>query len=167
MLLTFTTEQTCSRADEIVSYLLGPRLWIPSFDYPDFEEWLQKVHGQLKSEQKRAVVALSRGGVVGAVLYQRKAGEPSTVEMKNVTVRPDARGRYVASFLLRNAEVEAATDFGVREAMVDAKARNLGIRAYLMHNGYRASRTEDLYGLGAGADVVYRKRLPAPGPLRL
>lgn len=158
MEVTFTTERTWARADEIVDYLRGPRLWIPQTDYPDFDDWAAKVHAQLKSEEKRAVVAFVQGVVAGAIIYQRHRGDVDSMEIKNVTVRPDVQGRYFASFLLRNAEVEGARDFGVRSVIVDAKARNVGIRAFLLKNGYLPSGTADLYGLGAGADIIYMKR---------
>lgn len=157
MEILVTTEQTYRRTDEVVHYLLGPRLWIFEQDYPDYDRWVIKVHEQLKHESKRAILALSRGLIVGAVVYQAHQTEPDTLEIKNITVRPDMQGRHVASFLLRNAEVEGRRDFGVCRAVVDAKARNLAIRLYLMKNGYRPKALVDLYGLGAGEDVVYEK----------
>jgi N-acetylglutamate synthase-like GNAT family acetyltransferase len=153
---TVTTDETLRRADEIVDYLRGPCLWIPRLDYPDFDRWTERVHAQLKSEAKRAVVTLSGGNVVGAVIYQRHEVEEA-IEVKNVTVRPDQQGRYVASFMLRNAEIEGATDFGVGRVIVDAKAKNLAIRSFLLKSGYRPVTTTDLYGLGAGADILYEK----------
>jgi ribosomal protein S18 acetylase RimI-like enzyme len=165
MHFVFTTEQTGKRADEIVDYLLGPRLWIPQVDYPDFDVWATKVpgfgswHTQLKKESKRAIIALARESVIGAIIYQRHQVLPDVLEIKNITVRPDARGRFMASFLLRNAEVEGAHDFGSHEVLVDAKARNTAIRTFLLRNSYKALGIADLYGLGAGEDVVYRKRL--------
>lgn len=32
----FTNEYSPTRVDEIVAYLLGPRLWTPQANYPDF-----------------------------------------------------------------------------------------------------------------------------------
>ena len=157
MELTFTSDGVGGRADELVDYLRGPRLWIPQRDYPDFDRWADKVHAQLKSEEKRAIVALARRAVVGAVIYQRHKTMPEALEIKNITVRPDKRGRFVAGFLLRNAEVEGAADYGVDEVVVDAKARNAALRAYLFRQGYRPRGVTDLYGLGAGDDVVYGK----------
>jgi ribosomal protein S18 acetylase RimI-like enzyme len=153
---TFTSDEG-KRADEIVDYLRGPRLWIPKLDYPDFDRWAEAVHAQLKTEAKRAMVALASGVVVGAVIYQRHRTVKHALEIKNLTVRPDMRGRFIASFLLRNAEIEGSADYGVHEALVDAKARNAGIRAHLVRHGYRVRAVQDLYGLGAGDDVVYGK----------
>src|SRR5208282_2454062 len=147
---TFTSEGTGGRADELVDYLRGPRLWIPQVDYPDFDGWADKVHQQLKSEEKRALVALSYRNIVGAIVYQRHKTVTSALEIKNLTVRPDMRGRFIARFLLRNAEIEGAADYDVSEVLIDAKARNIALRAYLLGQGYHVRGVEDLYGLGAG-----------------
>jgi len=166
MKVVFTSEETWKRADEVVDYLRGPRLWIPRLQYPDFDQWLEKAWCQLRSEKKRTLLALVDGRIAAAVIYQRHADDPSVLEVKNVSVRPDWRGRLVASFLLRNAEVEGSRDFGSREAVVDAKAENVAVRAYLLRNGYVPADVLDLYGLGAGPDVLYRKPLkPAPSIL--
>jgi ribosomal protein S18 acetylase RimI-like enzyme len=159
MEVLFTSDRTVRMADEIVDYLLGPRLWIPRIDYPDFEGWVEKVHGQLKREEKRALIGIASGRVVGAVVYQRHLALPGALEVKNLTVRPDVQGRHVASFMLRNAEVEGSRDYGSSEVLVDAKVRNAGIRAFLLRNGYAVSGLSDLYGLRAGDDVLFRKRL--------
>lgn len=154
-------------ADQVADYLRGPRLWVPRTDYPDFEEWLQRAHAQLKSEEKRAVLALSGGDIVGAVIYQRHRRDAGVLEIKNVSVRPDARGRHVASFLLRNAEVEGAADFSCLSATADTKAGNFAMRSYLVRNGYSLSGGLDLYGLSSGEDAIYTKRLTGRGVLLL
>lgn len=153
----FTTEQSTTRADEIIDYIRGPRLWVPRLDYPDFDRWLEKVHEELKTETKRALLALSANQVIGAIIYQRHRQLPEVVEIKNLTVRPDMRGRCVASFLIRNAEVEGCRDFTAHRVVVDTKARNLAMRSFLFHCGYTPQQIIDLYGLGAGQDVVYEK----------
>jgi ribosomal protein S18 acetylase RimI-like enzyme len=159
MEILFSTEQSIRLADEIVDYLRGPRLWIPKVNYPDFDAWTEKVHAQIKNEAKRAILALSFGELVGAVIYQRHKEEPEALELKNITVRPDLRGRYVASFLLRNAEIEGCQDYGVSRVLVDAKADNYGIRALFLQSGYKTVEAMDLYGLGAGTDIIYSKSI--------
>lgn len=153
----FTTDESVRRADEVADYLRGPRLWIPRTDYPDFEEWLSRAHSQLKREEKRAVLALDSGRIAGVVLYQEHRGLPGVLELKNISVRPDVRGRHFAAFMLRNAEVEGVRDFGTRSVVVDAKSGNRGIRSLLLGAGYRPSSVIDLYGLDSGKDVVYSK----------
>ena len=157
MRMLFTTEETLRRADELVDYLRGPRLWLPASDYPDYDAWLERAHAALKREAKRAVLAIAGSVVVGAVVYQRHREDTSALEVKNITVRADQRGRRIASFLLRSAEIEGLADFGCRRVVCDAKVGNLAVRAFLRASGYVPADVRDLYALGAGADVVYEK----------
>ena len=157
----FTNEYPVSRLDEAVSFLSGPRLWIPQNDYPDFLDWAQKTHNELKSDVKRAIIALSRNNIIGVVIYQRHKKDKSSLEIKNLTVRPDARGRYIASFLLKNAEVEGAQEFHPEFITCDAKAKNLKIMYFLLRHHYKIAGKDDLYRLNSGEDVVYKKRLDA------
>ena len=155
----FTNEYNSSRLDEIVDYLRGPRLWIPCNDYPDFNEWLQKVHNELRTETKRAVIALSQNQIAGVVIYQRHKNIADTIELKNLTIRPDQRGRYIASFLIRNAEIEGLRDFGLTRMLCDSKANNWAIRLFLLRHHYSIVTEEDLYKLGTGKDIIYQKDL--------
>lgn len=155
----FTNEYSPSRVDEIVAYLLGPRLWTPQANYPDFGDWVQKTHQEIKNEIKRVIIALSLNQIVGVMVYQRHKKFAKTLELKNLTVRPDLRGRYLASFLIKNAEVEGAIEFGAVDVLCDAKATNFGIRLFLMQHRYQIVGETDLYNLNAGTDIVYRKNL--------
>jgi len=155
----FTNEYSTGKLDEIVSYLLGPRLWIPKVDYPDFYDWADRSYRELKRENKRAMVALSYNDVVGVVIYQRHKKCRDTLEIKNLTVRPDKRGRYIASFLLRNAEIEGKREHKSNSVLCDAKAGNAEISGFLTRNGYKAIAECDLYCLDAGKDVIYKKNL--------
>ena len=155
----FTTEYPLSRLDEIVSYLLGPRLWIPRTDYPDFEDWAQRAYREIKKETKRIILALLQNQIVGIIIYQRHKQFPEALELKNLTVRPDQRGRYIASFLIRSAEVEGIREFGVASVLCDAKASNFEVRMFLAQHKYRIITKTNLYHLNAGSDIVYCKDL--------
>lgn len=155
----FTNEYPIGRIDEIVSYLLGPRLWIQGNDYPDFLDWANKTYDELKKEQKRALVAIQSNKIVGVTIYQQHKKEKEALEIKNLTVRPDARGRYIASFLLRNSEIEGLRDFKSKYILCDAKENNFAIRGFLLKHHYRSVTKADLYHLGMGDDIVYKKRL--------
>ncbi len=155
----FTNDYPFSRLDEIVSYLLGPRLWIPSTDYPDFLDWADRTWLELKKENKRAIITLSYNGIVGITVYQRHKKYADALEIKNLTVRPDYRGRYIASFLLKNTEIEGAKEFKSKYILCDAKAKNISVRNFLFKNRYQIMAKTDLYNLSAGEDLVYRKNL--------
>ncbi|MFZ2664566.1 MAG: GNAT family N-acetyltransferase [Patescibacteria group bacterium] len=155
----FTNEYPASKIDEIVSFILGPRLWIPNTDYPDFLEWADKSHKELSKESKRALIALSYGNVVGVCVYQKHKRFKDTLEIKNLTVRPDLRGRYLASFLLRNTEIEGFREFKSNCILCDAKANNFEVKFFLLKHKYLMAGSEDLYRLGSGEDVIYKKKL--------
>ena len=158
----FTNEGIDSRADEVCAFLSGPRLGIPVTDYPDYQRWLEKVHHQLKTEDKRALVCLRSGNVIGVALYQLHKDVMGTLEIKNISVRPDARGRFIANFFLRNVEIEGQVDYGLlQQVIVDIKAANLQMLRLLGRHQYSEIGRVDLYGLGAGEDIILRKPLEA------
>jgi ribosomal protein S18 acetylase RimI-like enzyme len=155
----FTNEYKLSKLDEIISYLLGPRLWVPHGDYPDFLDWADRTYKELKKEGKRAMIALYNNDIVGVSIYQKHKKYDDALEIKNLTVRPDQRGRYVASFLLRNTEIEGSNDFKTGYVLADAKAKNFQIKSFLLRNHYRILERDDLYQLGAGEDIIYKKEI--------
>lgn len=159
MRFIFTNEFKISKLDEIIQYLAGPRLWIPQRDYPDYYDWLDKVYRQVKKEKKRAVIALSRNEVVGVVIYQKHLKIKQCLEIKNLTVRPNVRGRYVASFLMRNAEFLGEREYKCKKVICDTKAHNFAIRSFLLRHSYLPQGFSDLYKLKSGRDIVFTKSL--------
>lgn len=155
----FTTEFAESKIDEIVHFLLGPRLWVPATDYPDFLDWADRCVAQLKHQHKRAVLCMQGMALVGVALYQRHKQYADTLEIKNLTVLPQVRGRYIASFLLRNAEVEGQRDFASQWAVGDAKSTNYSVAQFMTRHHYAIADQRDLYQKGAGQDLVFRKKL--------
>lgn len=155
----FTNEYSDSKLDEIISFISGPRLWIPKTDYPDFDEWAEKSWRELKKDAKRAMVAFTLSNVVGVVIYQRHKKIKDALELKNLTVRPEVHGRYIASFLLRNSEIEGAIEFKSSYVICDAKKHNLPIRFFLERHHYKVVGSEDLYSLNSGSDLIYQKPL--------
>ena len=162
---SFTNEYLPSKIDEIVGFLMGPRLLIPNRDYPDILDWFQKVWQQLHSQEKRALIALEGETVAGVVIYQRHKLVPLALEIKNLTVRPESAGRKYASLLMRNAEIEGARDFGSRKVLCDAKRDNTAVRMFLASQGYLLADVRDLYKKGAGVDSVFAKAIMPSFPL--
>lgn len=160
----FTNEYSSSQREGVLDVLRRPRLWVPEADYPDYQQWLGKVEAQLGENEKRAMVSYLGPVAVGAIVYQRHRSRPNTVEIKNISVQPDARGRYVGSFLLRNVELEATrNDFPeCNELIVDTKISNLDMITFLMRHHYSIAGIDDLYRLGAGSDATLVKTVSAP-----
>ncbi|MDB5170433.1 MAG: hypothetical protein JWO35_127 [Candidatus Saccharibacteria bacterium] len=157
----FTNEHRMSDVGNIIGVLEKPRLWVPESDYPDYYYWLEKVESELGTQQKRAMLAYAGAVPVGVVLYQKHRTRHNTVEIKNISVSPDQRGRYVGSFLLKNAEVEALnSDYPeCTSVVVDTKATNTGMVDFLVRHRYAPAGVTDLYGLGAGDDILFAKTL--------
>jgi ribosomal protein S18 acetylase RimI-like enzyme len=158
----FTNDNTRREASDVIGVLRSPRLWIPTeVDYPDYATWLLKVEAQIVSGEKRAMVARHGRQAVGAVVYGRHQTQPDAVEIKNISIVPEARGRYVGGFLVRNTEVEAVgNDFpGTSRVMVDTKTTNADMINFLNEQSYQVIDVTDLYGLGAGPDAVLEKPL--------
>lgn len=156
----FNNDHSLAEVADIVDVLRQPRLWIPTErDYPNHGAWLDKTEDLIISGKKRAMTAYMGTDAVGAVIYQRDPMEPISLEIRNISVSDDARGRYVGAFLLRNAEIEAVqNDFvGIEQYVVDTKVNNVEMIAFLESQGYSIREITDLYGLGAGLDVVMSK----------
>lgn len=153
-------EHTHSQIADITDLLRKPRLWIPTEkDYPDHGTWLDKSEAQLQSGNKRAMAARLGSETVGAILYQRNPLSNASLEIRNISISPNIRNRYLGAFLLRNMEIEASRhDFpGVNEITVDTKETNHEMIAFLCSQGYSISKVVDLYGQGSGLDVVLTK----------
>jgi len=158
----FSNTHSDAQVADIVDVLRQPRLWIPTQkDYPDYTRWLEKTEADIAVGTKRAMAAYMGSEAIGSVLYQQSSTQPETLEIRNISVSPDTRGRYVGAFLLRNAEIEAVgNDFPeVRQYQVDTKATNQEMISFLESQGYGVTDVTDLYGLGTGLDVVMSKQV--------
>lgn len=117
----FTNEIPASQLDRVVDHMLGPRLWVPQGNYPDEMDWAQKAHTEISNGTKRPMVVFSGSNLVGNVVYQRDKLDSKALEIKRISVDPSVEGRYVASFLLRQAEEEGRREFGTVVVRGDAR----------------------------------------------
>jgi len=150
--------------DAVANLLIQPRLWIPRGDYPAHTEWREKAIDEIASEKKRAMIAYWGLEAIGSVVYQRDPTDPSKVEIRNLSIEPHARGRYVASFLLRQVEWEAPIDFpGTTTIVTDTKRTNSGLLAFAIENGYQIEAVTTLDGTSFAhngvPDVVLSKAI--------
>lgn len=159
----FSNDPTSRNIDATASLLVQPRLWIPSGDYPGHMDWRDKALSQLGTEEKRAILAFWGTEPVGCIIYQRDPSNPLNIEIKNISIEKEARGRHVASFLLRQVEAEAPHDFpGSTDIWVDTKRANSGIIGFLLHSGYGIEATTLLpsnFAHNGEPDVVLTKPL--------
>ena len=157
-----TNEHSPAQVAEIVDFLRKPRLWIPTEkDYPSHGEWLEKTEAQICEGKKRAMTAYRGRIAVGAVIYQRHPSQLDVLEIRNISVSPEVRNRYIGAFLLRNAEIEAReNDFPeVSLVSVDTKLANTDMLLFLHSQGYEITDIKELYASGYGLDAILSKRL--------
>ena len=148
--------------DAVAKLLRGPRLWIPSDDYPGHFIWVEQAIADIEDGRKMAIAAFMGLTPVGSITYQVHPKLPNTLEIKNLAVQPEVAGRYFASFLLRQVEVEGKNNLGVVDVIGDTKATNSGLLAFITQAGYKLNPPEILdtnYGHNGVPDVVFTKRL--------
>jgi ribosomal protein S18 acetylase RimI-like enzyme len=157
---TFTNEHSNAQVAGIIDVLRRPRLYIPTHqNYPDFSEWLERTEADLQTGKKRAMAAYMGKTAVGSIVYRQSEEDVSVMDIRNISVTPDARGRYIGSFLLRNCEIEGAVDFAqTRSVRVDTKVANSKMVNFLKEHGYSIDTVTDLYGFN-NDDVVLSKKL--------
>ncbi len=159
----FTNELNGKNFGATATLLMQPRLWIPGSDYPDYPEWREQALSEIAAERKRAMLAWWGREPVGSIIYQRHRKDPRQVEIKNISVEARARGRHIASFLLRQVECEALVDFPGSKAIIsDTKHTNTEMLAFVVRNGYSlepAVILESSFGHNGVGDVVFRKAL--------
>jgi ribosomal protein S18 acetylase RimI-like enzyme len=161
MNILFTSEFDPRRLDETIGFLSGPRLFAKNSDYPDFLSWLQKVESELCSGKKHSILAVEKNQIIGVVVYQKHKLLRGTLEIKNLTVRPDKAGRHIGSFLMKNAEREGGIHFKADTVVCDTKRNNLAVRTFLFSQKYLLLGHQDLYGKKGGDDFVYLKKITA------
>lgn len=158
----FTNEHRSSEVGKVIDVLRRPRLWVPTAaDYPDHDQWLQRTEADIASGKKRAMISYYDGEPVAAIVYRRHPEHTNVVEIRNISVVPEARGRLIGSFALVNTELEAVQhDFPETDTlMLDTKTSNTEMIGFLERHGYGIQEVADLYGLGAGLDAVLVKSI--------
>lgn len=159
----FSNDPTSRNIDAAAFLLTQPRLWIPGGDYPGHMDWRDKALADLAAERKREMVAFWGNETVGGIIYQRNPADPTVVEIRNVSIENYARGRHVASFLLRQVEFEAPYDFpNVTSISCDTKLANTGFIKFMIYNGYKVTAVEVLpsnFAHNGQPDVLLTKPL--------
>ncbi len=158
MNIRFTDEMNSARAAKVIDVLCAPRLWIPTQqDYgAGHGVWLEKVEEELAAGKRYALHAQMGRRSAGVIIW-RPSAQPRTVDIRNISVSPEVRGRYFGPFMLRNVE------YGIRErypdvqgVRVDTKTTNAEMRAFLSGQEYIEVGVEDLYNSGK-PDVILQK----------
>lgn len=134
---TFRSVQTTKQIRQTIEFLAKQDL-----KYPRYDEWVQKAEAELFSGYKKAALAYSEGILVGDILWQPHKQFPRVRELKNVRVSKVNR-RYIAEFLVRQAECEDRGEFDA--IIVDAREFQTDFISLMQNLDYRVVGKLNLY----------------------
>lgn len=77
------------------------------FNYPNYEDWVEKTISQIDSGYKRTILSFSDDALVGDLIFQPHKTLERVMELKNIRIHPDLKRRYFGFFMLRQAEAES------------------------------------------------------------
>ena len=120
--------------------------------YPRYEKWIEKMRSELSFGIKHGILAYSNGIIVGDVVFQEYKQARGILEMKNIRIHPNLRGRNFASFMLKQAEFELPNS----AVIVDARASQTDMINFLTKQGYSPIAQVSLYDSN-NQDVVMVK----------
>lgn len=126
--------------------------------YPHYDHWVQRTEAELQSGYKQAVLGFSNGHLIGDIVFQPHKQLPRVREIKNIRVHPAVRGRYVAAFMLRQAEVEAKQEYDA--LLVDARTDQQDIIRLLRGMGFVPIAETPLYDPSV-PDIILIKAMDA------
>ncbi len=163
----FRTAESYADTDKVVRFIGSQNL-----GYPRYQDWVVRTHDELSAGYKNAIVCESNGVVVADVIWQRfkatsefYSGLPHGIlgragEVKNIRVDQRVRGRFVAQFMLRNAECEALSD-GIDFLVGDARSSASSAISLFLASGYSILFKAPLYEDGV-EEIVLGKYIRNP-----
>lgn len=134
----FRSVQTSREIRQARDFLLKQDL-----SYAGYSSWVQRAEAELFSGYKRAALAYSNGMIVGDIVWQMHKQIPRVREIKNIRIHPDVRGRYLAHFLIKQAEVEDRQEYD--SLLVDARENQQDLIGLMRDMGYRPIAILNLY----------------------
>ena len=129
--------------------------------YPNYNRWVQRAEAEMLSGYKRTIIVISQGRVVGDLVYQPHKHLKGIAEIKNLRVNPKLNGRYFATFMLRQLEVETSRE-NFYAIWVDARESQKDVIGFFASQGYAPVETLPLYEKTA-REVVMLKPLKQKG----
>ena len=169
MNIRFTDDMNPARAGKVADVLRGERLWIPTADDyggVNHARWVAKAEAELAQGERFAILATSDGRGAGALVW-RPGDKPGQIDLRNISITPDMRGRHLGAFCMnqlfflakeyvqQTEEQQSASELLIS---VDTKETNLEMITFLANLGFTVEEIRDLYG-GGKKDVVMRRRV--------
>ncbi len=136
--------------------LLGRFIHEHALWYPRYDDWVEYVCiPEIDTGTKKAVVCWAEGTIVGNIIFQRHKQLPRTIELKNLRINPNMRGRGIAHFLVKQLETDARQQ-GIERVIGDTDERRKDILALMQYMGYTFIQSTSLYSQDA-IDIIFMK----------
>ncbi|MCL5018684.1 MAG: hypothetical protein M1416_02890 [Candidatus Pacearchaeota archaeon] len=125
------------------------------FNYPNYEDWVERSIQQIDNGYKKTILAFSDDILAGDLIFQPHKTLPKVMELKNMRIHPDLKRRYFGFFMFRQAEAESKDYDAI---ICDTRSDRLDVLNLLKLCGYREISRVPLYDSNT-EDVVLLKNL--------
>lgn len=72
-----------------------------SFNYPHYEDWVERAISEVLSGYKKTILAFSDDILIGDLIFQPHKNLLRVMELKNMRIHPEFKRRYFGFFMLR------------------------------------------------------------------
>lgn len=129
-----------------------------SLNYPNYEDWVERVMIEVDLGYKRTILAFNDNILVGNVIFQPHKNLSRIMELKNIRIHPALRRRYFGFFMLRQAEAESQDYDAI---ICDTRSDRIDILNMLKLCNYKELLRTPLYDPNL-EDIVLLKNLNIP-----
>lgn len=126
-----------------------------SLGYPNYEAWVERASHEMDAGYKQAVMAFYNGKMVGDIVFQPHKEIDKILEIKNIRVHEEVRGRNVANFMLKQIEFNFKNKYDA--FIVDAPKEKQDIKGLLLSTGYVPIVSVPLYS-NQSVDIIYARQ---------
>lgn len=127
---------------------------LQDLQYPRYFDWVDKTVVQLELGIKKAILCFEQGSLVGDIIYQPHQEISRFRELKNIRIHSKVRGRGVASFLLKQVEIDDVDS--IDALIVDARKNATDMNDFLTYSGFMPIIGASLYDSNE-EEIVYLK----------
>ena len=112
--------------------------------YPGYQDWVQRAEAELLTGYKNVILGINGNRVVSDVMFQpHKQLGGRVIEVKNIRVDEQLRGRYFAGFMMRQLQTEVSEESDC--ILVDARSSPTDVISMLKSLGYVEVTRTPLY----------------------
>ena len=128
------------------------------FNYPNYEDWVERTIPEIDHGYKKTILAFSDDILVGDLIFQPHKTLTRIMELKNMRIHSDLQRRYFGFFMFRQAEAESKNYDAI---ICDARSDRIDVLNLLKLCGYKEISRVPLYDSNV-EDVVLLKNLKNP-----